>query len=163
MKGPRDGVTILEVVVAGALATVLGAAAAALIFRGEREVAISQDYMVAEALAQRHLADAMSRPWEELERSLPFETPLRGLPPSDAALGVWYPEYARRLGGPRAIEGSLRAWALEPGLVCFELELHWPIGPQAAGERSYALLRLRSRKDRALSSRFPLADPGGAP
>ena len=163
----RAGISTLEVLIAAVLATTLGLGMFALVSQGTREAAASEDYMFAEAVAQRVLADAISIPWSTLEEQLELasgtwlevarEATMRE---EDAGLLAAYPEYARNLGtDDHGLVVTCRARELEPGLVAFEVSLSWPAGPAGRGVRRYALMRLRARKDRAVSSNHRLVEP----
>lgn len=163
----RTGVSSLEVLIAAVLATILGLGMYALVSQGTREAAASEDYMFAEALSQRALADAMSLPWKELEEQLGVVpdswielTREQTLREEDEALRQAFPSYARNLGPEDGgLDVSVRARQVEPGLVAFEVSLSWAAGPAGRGRRRYALMRLRSRKDRAVSSNHRLLTP----
>jgi hypothetical protein len=163
----RPGITSLEVLFAAVLGSILAFSAIALMVRGNHEAVVSEDYMFAEALAQRYLADALSQPWKELEEELaqeaPLIIPLQGVPPEDQALADLHQEYRHNLEGPGAFRGELQIQLLEPGLLVFEIHLHWPVRVGGGLERNYNLVRLRSRKDLALSSRFALPPPQDSP
>lgn len=163
----RRGVSTLEVLIAAVLSTILGLGMFALLTQGTREAAASEHYMFAEAIAQRALADAMSVPWKDLEEQL--ETAggewvelarAQTLREEDAALLAGFPEYARNLGPEDGgLRVACRVRGLEPGLVAFEVALAWPAGPGGRAQRRYALMRLRSRKDRATASNHELLTP----
>jgi hypothetical protein len=163
----RGGVSSLEVLIAAVLSTILGLGMFALVTQGTREAAASEDYMFAEAVAQRVLADAMSLPWDELEEQLGVVDGVwtevareQTLREEDLALRSAFQEYGRNLGTEeQGLEVSCQAQQVAPGLVAFEVSLSWPAGPAGRGRRRYAVMRLRTRKDRAVSSNFRILMP----
>lgn len=161
----RRGIAALEVLIAAVLASILAFGVIALLYQGNHEAMVSEDYMMAEALAQRHLADAMSVPWDQMAEGLPRSFPIEGVPEADAAVAAAREEYARNLEGPVAFRGALEVRELAPGLLAFEVSLAWPVHPGSKTLRRYALVRLRSRKDLAVSShhrmRLPRRRPDG--
>lgn len=168
MNHLRRGFSSLEVLVAGAMATVLGLGMLSMLFLSSRETAVSADYMFAEALSQRVLADALSLPWEDLEKivgeksewqELGLEIDFRK---EDQRLVKFYPSYGMSVGGSleSRLEASVRVKQVAPGLIAFEVEISWPMGPDTKHRRTHVQMRLRSRKDLAIQSNFPLE--GGA-
>ena len=157
------GVSMLEVLTAGIIGTLMALPILTLLFTSTHESMVSEDYMFAEALAHRHLAQALAQPLDGIdERALPLETTFKGLPAEDAVLGKVFPEYARNLEGDLAFTGTLTVSKVEVGLYCYEVALEWPTGPGSSARRRYALIRFRSRYDIALTSNFRLTKPGAA-
>jgi hypothetical protein len=157
---------MLEVLTAGIIGTLMALPILTLLFTSTRESMVSEDYMFAEALAHRHLAEALAQPLDGLDERLPIETAFKGLPAEDAVLGKVFPEYARNLEGDLAFTGTLTVSRVEAGLYCYEVALEWPTGPGSSARRRYALIRFRSRYDIALTSNHrltrPMAPSGGA-
>jgi hypothetical protein len=168
MTGRRratSGVSSLEVLIAAALGAILAIALATLLFTGRHEAMVSEDYMFAEALAQRHLAEGLAVPFDDLAGRCERDTlkiPIEGVPPDDRALARSRPEYARNLEGPASFRGSLQIRLLQPGLLLYEVAIEWPVRLGASAMRRYALVRLRCRKDLSLTTRFRIEPPKGS-
>lgn len=133
----RAGVTLAELVVATGLVALLAAPLIALLSASDHEAMTSEDYMAAEALALRHLDETCATPWRELLTRLPIARASRELDRFDV---------------------SLRAEAVEDGLVAVEVELTWAVRPGAPGKRRYGLVRLRARPDHAIRAPYPFGD-----
>ena len=162
------GISALEVLIATVVAALLGFSAVILLTQGNHEAMVSEDYMFAEALAQRHLAEAMSRTFNSLEDAgLPLTIPLTGIPKEDRTIAKVHTEYGRNLDGPAVFSGELEIREVRPGLIVYEVSLSWPVSPRSRTLRRYNLIRLRTRKDLAVSTNFELRtldpdDVGGA-
>ena len=127
-----------------------------LLFTTSHEANVSEDYMFAESLAQRHLAEYLARPFDELDELCPLEVPITGVPEEDEVLGRYRSEYAKNLNGSTAFTGRLEIRRLQKGLLKYEISFTWPVRPGVATLRRYALIRLRSRHDIAISTNYPL-------
>lgn len=155
----RRAFTALEVLIAMVLVTVVGLAITALTSQGNREAVVSERTMLAEALAQRVLADAMSLPWDELADRLPVDRPVSEYQVEDAALALARPELARQYAGLYPLRVWLEIREVRPGLVAYEVAVSWPITTTRDHEtprRVYTLLRLRTRKDLAIQADLPM-------
>lgn len=153
------GIMSLEVLITTIMASIVGLAVIVLLFTGNHEAMTGEDYMFAESLCQRVLAENMALPFASLEDAeLPLEIPIEGLPAEDRAIAQFRPEYAMNLEGPAAFKGRLRIEELGKGsgLYRYEALVQWPVRPGSKTMRRYVLLRLRCRKDIALSSNFRL-------
>lgn len=152
----NQGVTLLEVLTAAIVGTLMSLPVITLLATSTHESMVSEDYMFAEALAQRYLAEALSIPWNSLEEQLPLEIPIVGAPEEDKGLTMLFPEYQKNIEGDFAFKGKLTANALREGLVKIEVSLAWPVKPGSSTMRKYALIRLKSRHDIAVSTNYPL-------
>lgn len=153
----RRGITSLEVLLTAIMAAMVGMAVIVLLWTGNHEAMTGEDYMFAEALCQRVLAENMAVPFQSLEEEkLPLEIPVEGLPPEDATIAQFRPEYAMNLEGACSFKGQLVIDEVEPdsGLYRYRVVVTWPVRPGATTMRRYVLLRYRCRKDVALSTNF---------
>lgn len=135
MTHGRRGVSLAEIVIAVGLVSIVGLALLALLAAGDHEAMTSEDYMQAEALAQRQMADVLATPWDELEAQLPLERKLE--------------------------RGALTAKKVEEGLIAIEVQLAWAARPGAAARRRYGLVRLRTRQDLSIRAAYPFGDGEG--
>ena len=161
----RAGVSMLEVLCAAVIAALMALPVISLLFTSTHESMVSEDYMFAESLAQRYLAETMSIPWMELRERLPMKVAIKGIPSEDRVIAKYHSEYARNLEGDLAFSGTLEVQEIEPGLLKFEISLTWPVRPGASANRRYALVRFRCRHDLAVATNFRLTEveqPGGS-
>lgn len=135
MTHRRRGVSLAEVVIAVGLVAVVGIPILGMLAATDHEAMTSEDYMQAEALAQRRMADVLATPWAELEAQLPLERKLE--------------------------RGKLTAQKLEEGLIAVEIQLAWAVRPGAAAQRRYGLVRLRARPDLSIRAGYPFGDGEG--
>lgn len=156
----RKAFTALEVLIAGVIATFLGVATLGTIFQTNREATVSEDYMFAEAHAQRFMAELLSIPvglFDEADlpmRGEIFGVPCQaGMPPIDKRLAAAYDEYRLNLEGPRALRGYHERDHVDDGLERLEVFLSWPVAPNTDATRNYVLLRLKTRMDVAITTR----------
>src|SRR5205823_5564456 len=98
------------------------------------EAMTSEDYMQAEALAQRELAHALATPWKDLEGHLPVERDVQG--------------------GTRDLHGHLTMAAEGEALVSISVELEWPVRPGSPAKRRYGLVRFRARPDQSIRTSY---------
>ena len=135
MMTGRRGVSLAEIVIAVGLVAIVGIPLLGMLAATDHEAMTSEDYMQAEARAQREMAGVLATPWAELELQLPLE---------------------RKLD-----RGTLTAKKLGDGLISIEIQLAWPIRPGAAAMRRYGLVRLRARRDQSIRASYPFGDGGG--
>ncbi len=152
----RRGVTLLEVLTAAIVGTLMSLPVITLLATSTHESMVSEDYMFAEALAQRYLAEALSIPWGDLQEQLPLDVPISGIPEEDKAIAMRFPAYAKNISGDFAFKGKLTANELKDDIVKFEVSLTWPVKPGSSTNRKYAVIRFRCRHDIAVSTNFPL-------
>lgn len=152
----RRGVTLAELVMAIGLVAMLAVPLLALLSASDHEAMTSEDYMLAEAVALRHLDELSATPWQELARTLPIERKLAGLPAGDEALAAKYPEYTR-LFGADGFTGKLTARWVDEGLAEITVTLGWTARP-AGSRRSYGLVRMRGRPDHAIRRSYPFGE-----
>lgn len=153
----RSGLTLLEVLIMAVLTMLIGGPILASLSVSTGEAAASQDYALAEVLAERYLQEALGASWDTLEKRLPISRPLSGIPAGDEELAARFPEYARKLTGLSGMRGRLEAREVERGLVLFEVTLDWPVKPGSAARRTYSLIRMKARSDLSLAARATLS------
>lgn len=135
MYARRRGVALAELVMAVALVAIVGIPILGMLAATDHEAMTSEDYMQAEASAQREVADLLAMPWTELEAQLPF--------------------------GKKLERGTVSATKLEEGLVSIEVQVQWPVHPSSPAMRRYGLVRLRARPDLSIRAAYPFGDGEG--
>lgn len=156
-RASKKALTLLEVLTAAVIATLMALPIISLLATGSHESMVSEDYMFAQALAQRYLAEAMATSLEVLEEKLPLEKELSGLPEDDEKIAALFEEYRKNLSGSQAFAGELKVSEIAPRLLKYEVSLSWPVKPGSSKLRKYVLLRLRCHRDISISSNFRLA------
>lgn len=151
----RQGIGLVEVLVAVAIVALVGVPILATVGTTVQETAVSEDYMFAEALAQKVLAEAMSRPFEELGKDLPHWEVIGGIPERDAGRTARMPAYRANLEGPESFKGQLVIDELARELYRYTVTIEWPVVPGSGQMRRYVLLRLRCPHDLSARVRFP--------
>lgn len=131
----RRGLSLVELVVAVALVAVVGTPLLGMLAATDHEAMTSEDYMQAEAQAQRELVDLLATPWRDLEARLPLEKKLA--------------------------RGTVTAKKLEEGLIAIEVQLAWPVRPGSPAQRRYGLVRLRARPDQSIRNAYAFGDGEG--
>lgn len=150
----RGGLSLVEVLVAAAVAVALGLPLLALMGQSDHEAVVSEDYMFAEALAQRYLEEALAIPLEELDRKVPLEREIAGPNDEDRTRMKRHEPYLRNLSGPESFRGRLAVDRLEEGFFRYQVRLEWPVRPGSDARRHHVLLRLRCRSTLAATLRF---------
>lgn len=135
MKANRGGLALAEIVMAVALAAIVGVPILGMLAATDHEAMTSTDYMQAEATAQREIANLLALPWKELERELPIQKKLE--------------------------RGTVTATRLEDGLISLEVQIQWPVHPNSPAMRRYGLVRLRARPDLSIRAQYPFGDGEG--
>ena len=164
MTRARHAVSLAEIVITLALVAIVSVPLFGLLGATDHEAMTSEDYMQAEAIAQRHLADALAMPWAELEAALSpapesrWKLDLTHGGPGDAALAAHHEEYGRFL---KQVEGQLTATKVEDGLIALEVQLAWPVRPGSPARRRFGLVRMRARPDLSIRAVYPFGDGEG--
>jgi hypothetical protein len=159
----RRGITIAEVLVVVGLITALGVPLLGFIATDGHEVMSSGDYMLAEALLERHVHQMLAIPFGELAAKLPLTRKIAGVPEGDEELARKFPEYGIALSGPESFRGSVVATLAAPGLIQIEAALTWPVKPGSAARRHYSILRMRAQPDLAIRANYPFVDGAASP
>lgn len=146
----RRGLSLLEVVMLGAVATILALPILTGLSTASHQAVSGESYQHAEAIAQRAVEEVLAEPWADLARDLPRKVAVGGVPAQDAGVAKLHAEYGDAVGGPLSPRGQLTVEAIEDGLVAIEVELTWPVHPGSAATRDYHLLRLRARTEQSL-------------
>lgn len=154
----RRAVSLAEIVIAVGLVAVVSIPLFGLLAATDHEAMTSEDYMQAEALAQRRMADVLATPWPELEASLPLRQDLSGGLPADEPMAKAHEEFGRFL---RQLQGELTVTRVEEGLISVRIELSWPVRPGSPARRRYGLLRLRARPDQSIRAAYAFGDGQG--
>jgi type II secretory pathway component PulK len=166
----RNGIGFIEVVVAVAILAVLSVPILGNMGLAVKETAVSQDYLLAEAVAQAALAEAMKIPVEELRKDLPYYQPVGVHGEVEQLRLKDLPLYRQPLEGLNGIRGQVtvdeideqgRANRKNPdghNLLRYEVTLEWPVHPGSTQMRSYALLRMRCPADVSAHVRFKDAE-----
>jgi hypothetical protein len=162
----RRGVSFMELVLAIALLAVLAVPILGNMGVAVKETAVSQDYLLAEAIAQAALAEAMAIPVEELRRDLPYYQ-LIGIHGETEQLRLKdLPLYRLPLEAPQGMKGQVTVDEIDEqgranrkdanghNLLRYEVTLEWPAHPGSTQTRSYALLRMRCPADVSARIRF---------
>jgi len=159
----RDGLTLVEVLVASFVGLLMALPAYSMLMTATHEAAVSEDYAFAEALASRCLAETMAEPLEELAPRLPLDEDWSGVRPGDEALAAAWTDYGRNLQGDCAFRTRREVVEAAPGLWRYEVTVTWPVRPGARTLRTFAMVRFRARHDLAISARFPFPAVTGGP
>jgi hypothetical protein len=154
----RRGMTLAEIVVAAGVVALIAVPLLSMLAASDHEAMTSEDYMIAQAVASRHLAEVSAIPWRDLVGQLPIRRVLSGVPAGDEAIAARHPEYARLFSGASGLTGVLAAEQVEEGLVAIEVMLEWAVRPGAAGRRRYGLVRMRARADQSIRSSYPFGE-----
>jgi hypothetical protein len=152
----RRGLALLEVLVVGVIALLVAIPIYNAILTSQHEAMTSEDYRLAELVAERTVSEALGVDWVVLTRNLPLTRTLSGTPPGDEAIVARYPEYAR-IFASQGFTGQLEINALAPDLLSIEVHIEWPVKPGSKTKRSYSILRLRARSDGAVRSNWRLS------
>ena len=136
----RRAVTLAELVVAAGLVAMVAVPLIGMLTYSDHEAMTSEDYMVAEALALRHLDEVCATPWHELVTQLPIK---------------------RVTNEHRKFEVTLEARRVDEGLVAVDVQLVWAAKPGAAARRRYGLVRMRARPDQSIRTAYPFGDGTG--
>jgi hypothetical protein len=155
-RGKARGMALLEVLVMGFIALLVAIPIYNAILVSEHEAMTSEDYRLAELVAERAVSEALGLDWTLLTGKLPVVKPLVGPPPGDAAIVARYPEYAR-IFASQGFKGQLEVKSLDPDLVAIEVHLEWPVKPGSKSMRSYSIVRLRARTDGAIRANWPIS------
>lgn len=147
MRQARAAFTLMEVLVTGAIAATLAFPIVGSLFMAGHEAASSEDAMIAEAMAERYLQEALAEPFEALDGKLPLKVSLSGLPGADRGLADGHPELVQNVSGPEAPSGDLHILAMTPDLLRYRITLSWPVRSGSSARRTYTLLRYRARMD----------------
>jgi len=134
----RRGVSLAEIVLAVGLLAIVGVPLLGVLATTDHEAMTSQDYMQAEAVAQRELALVLAMRWDDLDRQLPLTRPVRG--------------------GDPELAGELTATRLEDGLISISVELAWAVHTGSAAQRRYGLVRFVARPDQSIRTAYPFGD-----
>lgn len=131
----RRGLSLAEIVLSVALVAVVGVPLLGMIAATDHEAMTSEDYMRAEAQAQRVLADLLATPWQTLETKLPLDQKIE--------------------------RGTVTAKKVEDGLISIEVQIAWPVHPSSPAMRRYGLVRLRARPDQSIRTAYAFGDGEG--
>jgi hypothetical protein len=153
----RKAVSLLEVLIVGVIATILAVPILSSISLSGHEAMTSEDYMLAEALCERYVQEALGLPWAKLAGSLPIRERLSGIPPGDEQIARRFPEYRQNVAEGDTFRGELSIQKVEEGLLMIEAHLEWPVRPGSKTMRSFSLIRMKSRWDLTLGRTWPLS------
>ena len=137
----RRGFTLAEMLVTVGVAVVIGLPLLAIVGASDKQTIVSEDYMFAESLAQRHLARAMSLPLPSL--NLPVNEVIDLTPAEDEDIVEPFLAYKKNLNGDDTFKGNLKIEEVADGLYMYNIEITWPTAPGSQEERCLKLTRYR--------------------
>ena len=148
----KKGFTLAEMLITVAVATVIGLPLLAIVGASDKQTIVSEDYMFAESLAQRHLARTMAIPLGKL--CLPIDEAIDLTPPEDEKIVEPYAAYKKNLSGDYSFAGNVRVEEVADGLYLYTIEITWPIAPGSDEDRRLTLTRYRCLPTLSLTRTF---------
>lgn len=149
----RGAFGLVEVVLGVFIIAALGLPILSNVSTAVRETAAGEEYMFAEALAQEHLEQALSRPVSELADDLPYFAQVPAHDDKDRERTGKLESFRAHVTGSESYRGQLTVEELEPFLWRYSVTVEWPVTPGSDQMRRLVLTRLRCLSEAGIKYR----------
>lgn len=149
----RGAFGLVEVLVGVFLVAALGLPILSNVSTAVRQTAAGEEYMFAEALAQEHLEQALSRPIAELKDDLPYFAQVPAHEDKDRERTAELASFQAHLSGPESYRGQLVVEEVAPYLWRYAVTVEWPVTPGSEQMRRLELTRLRCLSEAGIKYR----------